>query len=204
MQGKACGLCLTVDDRELELTAKFLKADERNFHCWGYRQVRSHRSACTHSHHSLVGQHRPPSGPPLGRLPMVATLALSARSAAPSQAIVALMGVPPENELAFVESKINHNFSNYSAWCAVPNSAAPRCCASASCESCGMAMDFIVVCTRHYKSSLIPRVHTEPEHLATALKAEAEIAKQVGAALTQPTQEHTHARARTQHTQHVP
>ena len=111
------------------------------------------------------------------------------------------MGVPPENELAFVESKINHNFSNYSAWCAVPNSAAPRCCASASCESCGMATDFIeVVCTRHYKSSLIPRVHTEPEHLATALKAEAEIAKQVGAALTQQTQERAHARAHTAHT----
>lgn len=56
--------------RDLKLCAKLLQLDDRNFHCWGYRNL----------------------------------------------FLAELAGLPAAEEVAFTTTKINANFSNYSAW----------------------------------------------------------------------------------------
>ena len=77
--------------RELGLCDRFLSMDERNFHCWDYRQASHNKFS-----HPLI----------FNKLKLYTFLQLAAKRA----------GRGAEEELEFTMERINSNFSNYSAW----------------------------------------------------------------------------------------
>ncbi|CAJ1953497.1 unnamed protein product [Cylindrotheca closterium] len=88
----------SVLQNELKLTAQFLTLDERNFHCWNYRRfVVSALASCWNG-----GWELPSMGPQIGA---------SVNNSAPSIPQDVL-----EAEWDFTHQKIQHNFSNFSAF----------------------------------------------------------------------------------------
>ena len=97
--------------KEMQLVSQMLDADERNFHCWSYRQHVASLQRAIHGD-------KPPS-PAAGSLPGSSGLI---------------------DEIEFGKRKLLQNFSNYSAWhqrgqAWVRAAAAERCCERTGLES---------------------------------------------------------------------